>query len=178
MDPYSQIYIKSNFQDLTFWAGKCRKLLIFKAADFASEIDKNAFWRSFCSWKTPISWLVTIKWPLQTPMLVVVLMMINPIFLMLKSAILKLCQWIHFEFLHCFKCRLLRSFCALPARAERLHGGLRPKTAHFEAFCLTYLLVKTTPFFLTKILDCDGIVEFHISAKLTRDWVKSEVFRK
>ena len=43
------------------------------------------------------------------------------------------------------KIKLLRSFCALPARAERLHGGLRPKTAHFEAFCLTYLLVKTTP---------------------------------
>ena len=124
MDTYSQIYIKSNFQDPTFcwfWAGKCQKLLIFKADDFASKIAKNAFWRSFCSWKTPISWLVTIKWPLQTPMLVVVLMMINPIFLMLKSAILKLCQWIQFEFLHCFKRRLLRSFCALPARAERLH---------------------------------------------------------
>jgi hypothetical protein len=79
-------------------------------------------------------------------MLVVVLMMINPIFLMLKSAILKLCQWIQFEFLHCFKRRLLRSFCALPARAERPHGGLRIKAAHFEAFCLAYLLVKTTPF--------------------------------
>ena len=83
MDTYSQIYIKSNFQDPTFcwfWAGKCQKLLIFKADDFASKIAKNAFWRSFCSWKTPISWLVTIKWPLQTPMLVVVLMMINPNF--------------------------------------------------------------------------------------------------
>ena len=114
MDTYSQIYIKSNFQDLTFWAGKCRKLLIFKAADFAYEIAKNAFWRSFCSWKTPISWLVTIKWPLQTPMLVVVLMMINPHFLMLKSAILKLCQLLHFESLHCFKFRFLSRFVLSP----------------------------------------------------------------
>ena len=114
MDTYSQIYIKSNFQDLTFWAGKFRKLLIFKAADFAYEIAKNAFWRSFCSWKTPISWLVTIKWPLQTPMLVVVLMMINPHFLMLKSAILKLCQLLHFESLHCFKFRFLSRFVLSP----------------------------------------------------------------
>ena len=71
-------------------------------------------WRSFCSWKTPNSWLVTIKWPLQTPMLVVVLMMINPHFLMLKSAILKLCQLLHFESLHCFKFRFLSRFVLSP----------------------------------------------------------------
>ena len=146
MDTYSQIYIKSNFQDPTFWAGKCRKLLIFKAADFASEIDKNAFWRSFCSWKTPISWLVTIKWPLQTPMLVVVLMMINPNFFDVEISNFEALSMDSLWISSLFQMQAFESFCVLPARAERLQTGLRPKTASFEAFCFNYLLVKTTSF--------------------------------
>ena len=47
-----------------------------------------------------------------------------------------------------FQIQVFESFCALPAWAERLQTGLRPKTAHFKAFCFTYLLVKTTPFWI------------------------------
>ena len=181
MDTYSQIYIKSNFQDLRFWAGKCRKLLIFKSADFASEIAKNAFWRSFCSWKTPISWLVTIKWPLQTPMLVVVLMMINPIFFWCwNQQFWSFVNGFSLNFFIVSNAGFWGRFVLSPLGPNVYTEVWDQKQPILRLFASPTYLWKRPHFeaIFSHFLDCVDIIEFHVSAKLTRDWVKSEVFRK